>query len=84
MDYHLLKESCFFIITIAGVSVATKKERNNNDCEIISGNTFAGSIIPTKKLFEKSGDGNKINPPTLVTTDIYFLKLLENKNKFIN
>tara|TARA_B110000263_G_scaffold238785_1_gene240361 strand:+ start:634 stop:876 length:243 start_codon:yes stop_codon:yes gene_type:complete len=62
LDYRLLKES-YFIITIAGPTVANKKERNSNDCETNVGNNSTGSIIPTSKLLEKSGAGNKRNPP---------------------
>ena len=59
--YRLLKES-FVIITIAGPTVATKKERNNNDWETKAGNMLVGNIIPTSKLCEKSGVGNNRNP----------------------
>ena len=52
------------IITIAGPTVAIKKDRNNNDCETKAGKNSAGNIIPTNKLFEKSGEGNKRNPQT--------------------
>ena len=62
LDYRLLKESQT-IITIAGVRVATKKDKNNNDCETNVGNNSTGSMIPTNKLFEKSGTGNSSNPP---------------------
>jgi hypothetical protein len=50
------------IITIAGTSVAIKKDRNNNDCETKSGNISIGIIIPTNKLFEKSGAGKSKRP----------------------
>tara|TARA_B110000263_G_C14879054_1_gene316505 strand:+ start:347 stop:550 length:204 start_codon:yes stop_codon:yes gene_type:complete len=46
-----------------GINVATKKDKNNNDCETKVGNISTGSIIPTNKLLEKSGAGNKRNPP---------------------
>ena len=47
---------------IAGQTVATKKDKNSNDCETNPGNSWAGNIIPTNKLLEKSGKGNKRNP----------------------
>ena len=53
----------FIIITIAGPTVATKKDRNNNDCETNTGNKSTEKMIPTNKLFEKSGVGNKRKPP---------------------
>ena len=46
-----------------GTNVAIKKDKNSNDCDTKAGNNSAGSIIPTNKLFEKSGAGNKRNPP---------------------
>ena len=46
-----------------GTNVATKKDKNNSDCDTKAGNSSAGSIIPTNKLLEKSGTGNKRNPP---------------------
>ena len=48
---------------ITGTNVATKKDKNNSDCDTKAGNSSAGSIIPTNKLLEKSGTGNKRNPP---------------------
>ena len=45
------------------MNVATKKDKNNNDCETKAGNNSVGSIIPTNKLLEKSGAGNKRTPP---------------------
>ena len=51
------------IITIAGATVATKKDRKSNDCDTNAGNNSFGMIIPTNKLFEKSGIGNRRNPP---------------------
>ena len=45
-----------------GLVVATKKDQNNKELEINLGKISIGNIIPTKILFEKSGDGNKINP----------------------
>ena len=62
LDYRPLKESCV-IITITGPSVANKKDRNNNDCETNKGNISTENIIPTNKLLEKSGVGNRRNPP---------------------
>ena len=61
LDYRPLKESQF-IITIAGPTVAIKKDRKSKDCETNTGNKSTGNIIPTNKLFEKSGTGNKRNP----------------------
>ena len=46
-----------------GTNVATTKDRNNNDCDTNTGNNSVGNIIPTNKLLEKSGVGNKRNPP---------------------
>ena len=62
LGYRLLKES-YAIITIAGPTVAIKKDRNNNDCETNSGNKLFEIINPTNKLPEKSGVGNKNNHP---------------------
>ena len=54
------------------MKVATKKDRNSNDCAIKAGNNSIGNIIPTNKLFEKSGAGNKRPPPINPTIiDIY-------------
>ena len=39
------------------------KDKNNSDWETKAGKVSAGKIIPTNKLFEKSGAGNKRNPP---------------------
>ena len=50
------------IIAIAGPTVAIKKDRKSKDCETNAGNNSIGNIIPTSKLFEKSGTGNKRNP----------------------
>ena len=46
-----------------GTNVAVKKDKNNNDWDTKTGNNSTGKIIPTNKLFEKSGTGNKKNPP---------------------
>jgi hypothetical protein len=57
------------IITIAGPTVANKNDRNNNDCDTNTGNIFTGSMVPTNKLLEKSGEGNKRRPltnPTII------------------
>ena len=62
LGYRPLKES-WIIITITGPTVATKKDRNSNDCETNVQNDSVAKIIPTNKLFEKSGDGNRRNPP---------------------
>ena len=51
-----------FQITV-GTNVATKNDKNSSDCETNEGNISVGRIIPTNKLFEKSGTGNKRNPP---------------------
>ena len=53
----------------AGINVATIKDRNNSDWDIKEGKTSTGKIIPTNKLFEKSGIGNKRKPaikPTMM------------------
>ena len=56
----------------AGENVAIKNDKNNSDCETNAGNISEGRIIPTNKLFEKSGTGNKRNPPINPTIiDIY-------------
>ena len=51
------------IIAIAGPTVAIKNDRNNSDFEINIGNKSTGIKIPTSKLCEKSGVGNRRNPP---------------------
>ena len=61
LGYHLLKES-WLIITIAGPTVANKKDQNSRELDIILGNRSKGSNIPTKILFEKSGFGKNKNP----------------------
>ena len=43
--------------------MAIKNDKNNNDCETNTGNFSVGKIIPTNRLFEKSGAGNNKNPP---------------------
>ena len=48
---------------IVGIKVAIKKDKNNNDCDTKAGNISIGKMIPTNKLFEKSGVGNRRNPP---------------------
>ena len=45
-----------------GRKVATTKDKNNNDWEIIVGNNSLGIKIPISKLFEKSGNGNNKIP----------------------
>jgi len=45
------------------MNVATKKDKNNKDWDINTGNNSAGIITPTSKLLEKSGVGNKRKPP---------------------
>jgi len=62
---------CYFIIFLnylnfqitVGTNVAIKNDKNNNDCETNTGNISVGKIIPTNRLFEKSGTGNNKNPP---------------------
>ena len=46
-----------------GTNVALKKDKKSNDCDTNAGNNSTGSIIPTSKLLEKSGEGNKRIPP---------------------
>ena len=48
---------------VTGINVATKKDKNNKDSDTKAGNNSAGTIIPTNKLVEKSGAGNKRIPP---------------------
>ena len=38
-------------------------DRNNNDWDTNDAKNSFGKIIPTNKLFEKSGDGNIKKPP---------------------
>ena len=47
-----------------GRKVATTKDKNNNDWETNGAKNSFGIIIPTNKLFEKSGVGNIKKPPT--------------------
>ena len=49
-------------MTINGKKVASIKDKNNN-CDTIGANNSLGKIIPTNKLFEKSGAGNIKKPP---------------------
>ena len=44
-----------------GMNVAIKKDKNNSDCETNEGKNSNGNIVPTNKLLEKSGAGNKRN-----------------------
>ena len=46
-----------------GANVAIKKDKKSKDCDTNAGNNSTGSIIPTSKLLEKSGEGNKRIPP---------------------
>tara|TARA_B110000014_G_C19805343_1_gene418178 strand:+ start:334 stop:507 length:174 start_codon:yes stop_codon:yes gene_type:complete len=46
-----------------GMNVAIKKDKNNSDCETNEGKNSNGNIVPTNKLLEKSGAGNKRKPP---------------------
>ena len=48
---------------VTGTNVAIKKDKNSSDCETNAGNISVGKIIPTNRLFEKSGTGNNKNPP---------------------
>ena len=48
---------------VIGKNVAIKNDKNNSDCETNLGNISTGKIIPTSKLLEKSGVGNKRKPP---------------------
>ena len=43
--------------------VATTNDKNNNDCVTKIGKTSIGKITPINKLLEKSGAGNRRNPP---------------------
>ena len=54
---------------IIGTNVAIKKERNSKDWETKQGIKSMGKIIPTNKLFEKSGNGN-IKKPAINPTKI--------------
>ena len=45
-----------------GINVAEKNDKNNNDCEIILGKKSIGNKMPTNKLLEKSGKGNRSKP----------------------
>ena len=52
-----------------GRNVATKKEKNSKDWEIIDGKKSVGKIIPMSIDLEKSGLGNKSKPvvkPTII------------------
>ena len=49
------------------------------DCSTNVGKKFAGKIIPTNRLFEKSGDGNKRKPknnPTIIDKNAFFSDIL--------
>ena len=65
MIFHYIFLTYNYLIfqVIAGKNVAIKKDRNNCDCLINTGNNSSGRIMPTNKLLEKSGTGNKRNPP---------------------
>jgi len=43
--------------------VATTNDKNNNDCVTKIGKNSIGKITPINKLLEKSGAGNRRNPP---------------------
>ena len=68
LDYRLLKES-YLVIIIAGPTVASKKDQNNNELDTIWGNKSNGNNVPTKMLLEKSGLG-KSNRPKNKPTNI--------------
>ena len=61
LDYRLLKES-WLIITIAGPTVASKKDQNSKEVDTICGNKSIGNNKPTKILCEKSVLGNNNRP----------------------
>ena len=61
LDYRLLKES-YLVIIIAGPTVASKKDQNNNELDTIWGNKSNGNNVPTKMLLEKSGLGKSNRP----------------------
>ncbi len=71
LGYRLLKES-FAIITIAGPSVATKKDQNNIKLDMIDGNKSNGNNVPINKLWLKSGLG-KIRSPKIKPNNIDFI-----------
>ena len=62
--YYIIYYSNYLNFQIAtGANVAVKKDRNSKDCNMNVGKKSAGKIIPTNRLFEKSGDGNIKKPP---------------------
>ena len=67
---YLIKSYLYFSLQInIGINVAVKKDINSKDWDIKVGNNSIGNIIPTNKLFEKSGAGNRRNPtinPTII------------------
>ena len=70
LDYRLLKES-WPIIAITGPSVASKKDQNNKELDIIWENKSKGNNVPTKILFEKSVLGKSKSPNNKpIITDI--------------
>ena len=62
-DYFIIFSNYRNFQIVTGKNVAIKNDKNNSDCEINLGNISIGKIIPTNKLFEKSGLGNKRKPP---------------------
>ena len=62
-----------------GTNVASKNDKNNNDCDTNSGKRFTGNNIPTNIDFEKSGLGKNNNPITNpIIIDIYaFFSLID-------
>ena len=60
---------------MTGINVAAKKDKNNKDCDIKAGNNSIETIIPTKRLLEKSGAGNKRKPtinPIIIDMEAVF------------
>jgi len=58
-----------------GTNVATKNDKNNNDCETKLGKKSIGTRIPTKIDFEKSGLGNNNRPtanPNIIDMYAFF------------
>ena len=49
------------------MKVAVINDRKSSDCETKIGNRSSGNIMPTNKLLEKSGTGNRRKPPINAT-----------------
>ena len=61
--YNSLIILCYFNFqNIIGVNVAVKNVKNNNELDKKFGKKSFERIMPTSKLLEKSGTGNKRNP----------------------